>query len=415
VEKAPGFGGKREMLRGALHPEARARQPSSPPALRQAVIIGAGAAGTAVCERLCARGWEIDIIDSADGPGRGASGNHAGVLRPQPSFDDNRMSRITRAGALYGWRRIGEILASGMKLRAAACGVFHLARDAEQEMKMRAVVERLALPEELLRQADAIEASESIGWRVPRGGWHFPGCGWVQPPSLCTANLAAFQERVRAHWSCPVAAIERRGECWHALAADGSTIARAPVMILAAGVGVNRFSQAENVPVFSARGQVSVLPAATGNAPRVVVCQGGYVTPEVDGLRCAGASFDVGDPDPAARLIDQRANLAKLESILPGYTEGLNADMLGARVGFRPVSPDRLPLVGAMPIDSQSSHPGLYILSGFGARGLAWATLTGEILASRIEDEPLPLERELVDAMSPGRFFRTLKPEMNHG
>jgi len=405
VEKAPGFGGKREMLRGALHPKARARQPSPPPALRRAIIIGAGAAGTAVCERLCARGWEVDVIDSADGPGRGASGNHAGVLRPQPSFDDNRMSRITRAGALYGWRRIEEALASGSTLRAAACGVFHLARDAEQEMKMRAVVERLTLPEELLRQAEAIEASEIIGWRVPRGGWFFPNCGWVQPPSLCAANLAAFPERVRAHWSCSVAAIERREECWHALDADGRTIASAPVMILAAGVGLAGFSQAENVPILSARGQVSVLPAAAGSAPRVVVCQGGYATPEVDGLRCAGASFDVGDPDPAPRPADQQANLAKLESILPGYTKGLDAGMLGARVGFRPVSPDRLPLVGAVPIDGQSCYPGLYVLSGFGARGLAWAALTGELLASQIENEPLPLERELADAMTPGRFF----------
>ena len=407
VEKAPGFGGKREMLRGAIHPKARTRPPSLPPTLRQAVIIGAGAAGTAVCERLCARGWEVDIIDSADGSGRGASGNHAGVLRPQPSFDDNRMSRITRAGALYGWQRIGEALAAGAKLRAAACGVFHLARDAEQEMKMRAVVERLALPEELLRQADSTEASEIIGWPVPYGGWHFPGCGWVQPPSLCAANLAAFPERVRTHWSCPVAGIERRGEFWHALAADGQPIASAPVMILAAGTGIAGFSQAVDVPIFSARGQVSVLPAAAGSAPRVVVCQGGYVTPEVDGLRCAGASFDVGDLDPAPRPTDQQANLAKLESILPGYTKGMDTASLGVRVGFRPVSPDRLPLVGSVPIDAQSCHPGLYVLSGFGARGLAWATLTGELLASRIEGEPLPLERELVEAMNPRRFFRT--------
>jgi len=122
-------------------------------------------------------------------------------------------------------------------------------------------------------------------------------------------------------------------------------------------------------------------------------------------LRCAGASFDVGDPDPAPRPADQQANLAKLESILPGYTKGLDAGMLGARVGFRPVSPDRLPLVGAVPIDGQSCYPGLYVLSGFGARGLAWAALTGELLASQIENEPLPLERELADAMTPGRFF----------
>lgn len=405
VEKAPGFGGKREMLRGALHPEARSRPLPALPVLRRATIIGAGAAGTAVCERLCTRGWEVEIIDSADGPGRGASGNHAGVLRPQPSLDDNRMSRITRAGALYGWQRIREAWASGLKLRAAACGVFHLARDAEHEMKMRDITERLALPKELLQQADAGEASKIIGWRVPYGGWHFPGCGWVQPPSLCAANLAAFPDRVHARWSCPVAAIERRGECWHALAPDGRSISNAPIMILAAGIGLPGFSQAADVPVFSARGQVSVLTAAAGSAPRAVVCQGGYVTPEVDGLRCAGASFDVGDSDSSPRLADQQANLAKLANILPGYALGLDAGAIGARVGFRPVSPDRLPLVGTVPADSQSNFPGLYVLSGFGARGLTWASLAGELLVSLIEGEPLPLERELADAMDPRRFF----------
>ena len=41
------------------------------------------------------------MVDGADGPGQGASGNLAGVLRPLPSLDDNRLARITRAGALY--------------------------------------------------------------------------------------------------------------------------------------------------------------------------------------------------------------------------------------------------------------------------------------------------------------------------
>ncbi|MDR0564871.1 MAG: bifunctional tRNA (5-methylaminomethyl-2-thiouridine)(34)-methyltransferase MnmD/FAD-dependent 5-carboxymethylaminomethyl-2-thiouridine(34) oxidoreductase MnmC [Azoarcus sp.] len=405
VEKAPGFGGKREMLRGTVHPKSRVRDVLPPPAVRHAVVIGAGAAGTSITERLCARGWEVDIIDSAEKPGQGASGNHAGVLRPQPSFDDNRMSRITRAGALYGWQRVKDAFALGLPLRAEACGVFHLARDAEQEAKMRAVAERLAWPETLLRFAGAGEAGGQVGWRVPYGGWHFPGSGWVQPHSLCAANLAAWPARVRAHWLCSVAALARRGENWHALDAEGRTIARAPVMVLAAGVGNPRFEQTRNVPILSARGQVSVLSAANGSAPRTVVCQGGYVTPAVDGLRCAGASFDVGDPDTELRLADQQANLAKLESILPGYTAGLDAQTVAARVGFRPLSPDRLPIVGAVPVDKESAYPGLYVLSGFGARGLTWAALTAELLASRIEGEPLPLELELVSAMSPARFL----------
>jgi tRNA 5-methylaminomethyl-2-thiouridine biosynthesis bifunctional protein len=111
-------------------------------------------------------------------------------------------------------------------------------------------------------------------------------------------------------------------------------------------------------------------------------------------------------------LADQQTNLAKLESILPGYTAGLDAATLGARVGFRPVSPDRLPLVGAVPTDTpgaslatRARHPGLYMISGFGSRGLTWATLAGELLASRIEGEPLPIEYELVKATDPARFL----------
>jgi tRNA 5-methylaminomethyl-2-thiouridine biosynthesis bifunctional protein len=412
VEKAPGFGGKREMLCGVLHPKACARQPSTPPSLRHAVIIGAGAAGTATAERLCARGWEVDIIDSTDGPGRGASGNHAGVLRPQLSFDDNRMSRLSRAAALYGWQRIKEAFSAGVSIRAAPCGVFHLAHDEAQEARMQATVTRIKLPSELLRYADADAASDIIGWRVAHGGWFFPNCGWVQPPSLCAGNLAAHPDLIHMHWSQPVACIEYKGHLWSALAADGSIIASAPVMVLAAGTGLSGFPQVAPMPVVSARGQVSVLATAANSPPRVAVCCGGYVTPEVGGLRCAGASFDLDDSDPEPRLADQQANLARLESILPGYTVGLDATLLGARVGFRPVSPDRLPLIGAVPtitpdasLAAQACLPRLYMISGFGSRGLTWAALAGELLASLIEDEPLPLERELVDATNPGRFL----------
>jgi tRNA 5-methylaminomethyl-2-thiouridine biosynthesis bifunctional protein len=416
TEKVPGFGGKREMLRGVLYPHPRRVAAAPPaPAMRHAVVVGAGAAGTAVAERLAARAWAVDVVDACDGPGQGASGNHAGVLRPQPSLDDNRLSRLSRAGALYGWRHIERARAAGGTRWAAACGVLHLGRDAAQEEKMRAVVARLALPEEVLRHVEAAEASALAGWAVPLGGWWFPGCGWVRPPSLCAANLAMHPHFIRTHWRRAVAAVVHRGGRWQALAADGGVIAAAPVMILAAGVGVAAFAQAAPLPVRGARGQVSVLSAAAGSAPHAVVCGGGYVTPAVDGRRCAGASFTVDDGEAAPRLCDQQANLAKLEALLPGYTAGLDAAALGARVGFRPLSPDRLPLAGAMPATIAAApeaslaalprHDGLYVLSGFGARGLAWAALVGEMLAARIDGDPLPLERELVEAMDPGRFL----------
>src|SRR5690606_24331682 len=144
LDKVRGFGGKWQMLRGGLARSASDDAPPDGPTAGHALVIGAGIAGCTLAERLTERGWRIDLVDAAAAPGQGASGNLAGVLRPLPSLDDNRMSRLTRAGSLYGWRNIANLAARGFPVRADACGVLHLARDAAQEAKMRAVAERLA-------------------------------------------------------------------------------------------------------------------------------------------------------------------------------------------------------------------------------------------------------------------------------
>jgi tRNA 5-methylaminomethyl-2-thiouridine biosynthesis bifunctional protein len=63
------------------------------------------------------------------------------------------------------------------------------------------------------------------------------------------------------------------------------------------------------------------------------------------------------------------------------------------------MSPDRLPIVGPA-----SASDGLWILNGFGARGLVWASLCAEVLASQVAGDPLPIERELAGAVALSRF-----------
>lgn len=370
---------------------------------RHALILGAGIAGCSLAERLAARGWQIDLIDAADGPGAGASGNHAGVLRPLPSLDDNRMSRLTRAGTLYGWQTIERLRREGFAPRAEACGVLHLARDAAQESKMRKVADTLALPPEQLRYVNASEAAAIAGCAVRNGGWWFAGSGWVQPPSLCRALLASADAHARAplrpHFGAHVERIDFSSGRWQACASDGRVIAAAPTLILAAGTGIMQFPAAAPLPIASARGQVSLLPAAPDSPPRVVVCCGGYVSPAIDGLRCAGATFTVNDPDPNVRPADHEENLRTLDKMLPGAGTGFDPAQLGGRVGFRPASPDRLPIVGA--IDHARR---LFALSGFGARGLVWSMLVAEHLACVLEGEPSPLTHDLAEAIDPARF-----------
>jgi len=409
LKKRPGFAGKWQMLTGRF----RSRRPNrhQPPAERRAIVIGAGIAGSATAYALAAAGWQVTVLEQAETPATGASSNLAGMLRPLPSVDDNRISRLTRAGFFATRARLAGL----PDARWSPCGVLHLGRDAEHAEQQRKAVAKLGLPPELLQFVEPEKASVLAGRPVEIGGWWFPQGGWVQPPSVCRAALAAFPERIALRCRTTVDRLERVENEWRALDATGAVIAAAPVLIMASGAAAPRFSQFSWLPQQPARGQVSHLPAAATPPLDIVVCrQGGYAMPTVDGLRLIGATSQLDDADPAERLADHVENLAKLEFSLPGFGAGIDPATLRGRVGFRPMSPDRLPIVGPVPepvfagaprLHALPRQPGLWCMQGFGARGIVWSMLMANLLLSQLEGEPLPLESDLVDAIDPGRFL----------
>lgn len=398
VSKAQGFSGKREMLTGRFEGASLA----PPEVARNAIIIGAGLAGTALTERLAARGWRIHLLEAGSAPAQGASGNVAGAFRPLPSRDDNLLARITRAGFLFGLHDLARLAEAGHPARWRQCGVLHLARDAKQATKQRDTVDALQAPTDFLQWRDQAAASALAGQPTAEGGWWFPQGGWINPPSLCTAHLGAAGNVVDAHFNTTVTRLHQHADGWEALDARGTVIARATHLVLANAHDARRLlgtsGRADWLPLFSARGQVSHLAAADFAPLNTVVCGSGYVTPAVDGLHAMGATFVVNDPDDTLRETEHAENLGKLAAMLPDALANPSPAMAG-RVGQRPVTPDRLPLVGALP-----DHNHLWLLSGFGARGLVWGALCAELLASQMSDEPLPLEGELVSALSPLRY-----------
>jgi tRNA 5-methylaminomethyl-2-thiouridine biosynthesis bifunctional protein len=417
--KRPGYGRKREMLAASLPASQTCRTyAAGEPCSRHAIVIGAGLAGTHAAQRLAARGWQVEVLEQGGAPAQGASGNLAGVLRPVPSVDDNRLARLTRAGFFYALGQIAALSRAGHAVRWHPCGVLHLARDPGHEARQRQAVEALGLPPEFVRAVSRTEAAALACWPVAAGGWWFPAGGWINPPSLCAANLAGHGENIRVRYGVRAQDLEHDGRDWRVLDATGALLGRAPVLILANGIQVTRFEQACRLPLRCARGQVSHLPVDRTPPLDIVVCRLGYVTPAVDGVRCAGATFLADDSDPGLREAEHRENLARLDFMLPGYADRIDAAALDGRVGFRALSPDRLPLVGALPRGGAPEGapggaqrhqvprlPGLYGLLGYGARGLVWAALGAELLASVLSDEPQPLPADLIDALDPARFL----------
>ena len=415
LNKAPGFARKRHMLTGWSHSRKPLRHP--PPEQRQALVIGAGVAGTSAAAALAGRGWEVEVLEQEGDAGRGASGNLAGVLRPLPSRDDNLLARLTRAGFLATRRHLQALEAAGLPVRWGSTGALHLGRDAAHAAHQARTVAQLGFPPELLQFLDAGAATEHIGWPVPWGGWYFPLGGWVQPPSLCRANLLSQPQRIRLRPNCHVAGIRRQEGLWYALDDQGRNLASAPHLVMASGVAAPRFGPFAWLPQKAARGQVSLFPADSTPPLKLLVCGNGYLAPAVDGLLAGGATHQPDDPETAERLADHQFNLDRINRLLPGFAAGLQAGRLHGRVGFRPMSPDRLPIVGLAPDPDAPLHPrhvprqpGLWCIQGFGARGIVWSALMAELLASRMEGEPLPLESDLVAALDPGRFLLRRPP-----
>lgn len=407
-DKRPGYGRKREMLAGSLD---RPTPPASSLPERHALVIGAGLAGSAICQRLAARGWHLTLLERHTTPAREASGNLAGIVRPLVSRDDNLAARLTRAAYLASLRAWSALEPPP---RWAPCGVLQIARDARHAALQAEAVQRHAYPEDYVRWLDRAEAAALVGWPLAQGGWLFPAGGWANPPSVCARLLERCGAALDTRYGVEVAALEHRDGLWQALDGAGRILAAAPVVILASGTGALWPAQAPALPLRRVRGQVSHLPAAQLPDLRLALCREGYVTPPVDGWVCVGASYDF-DAEALPRAESHAGNLLRLAQILPGAEAHFTAETLDGRVGFRSVAPDRLPVVGALPAMRPQDReirladiprlPGAHVLGGLASRGLTWAWLAAELLASRLEDEPLPLETDLVDALDPARFL----------
>ena len=148
-----------------------------------------------------------------------------------------------------------------------------------------------------------------------------------------------------------------------------------------------------------------------------------HVTPSINGKHYVGASYS--HTNDSLRIDKNETNklVHSLDSILPGIFK--NEDCVAAWAGFRIISIDRVPIVGAVPdkkffeneysdisygrvkqsYQAAKNHDGLYISVAHGSRGFTTAFLSAEIIAAQINDEPMPVSKEVLNYLSPARFI----------
>jgi len=452
IENAPGSGGKRDITRGRFSPRFVPRtsprraptsvEPTSSPGPGVAktprstrggtaatpappvVIVGAGLAGCALARALAERGIRSLVIERGATVAAEGSGNAVGLFHGVVHPGDGRHARFHRAAALAAGAAVrAAVLRHGVRGSTGGLLRIETGRDLAA---MQRLVEVQGLPADYVEALDGDAASRLAGVRLASPAWHFPGAGWVDPRALVRAWLDDAGASVRLLLDCAAASLRRIDGGWALHDPAGATIAAAPVVVLCNGDGA--LVDPSPWPIRRQRGQVSGVAAgdlAPVQVPRLPIAGAGYVVPAIDGMVWFGASSTWNDDDPALRPHDQQQNLDRMAALL-----GLRAlpapDRLVGRVGFRWVSDDRLPIIGAVPasvaegvadgfVGSRSPRfdqprfmaraPGLFVCCALGSRGIASAAFGAEVLAAAIAGAPLPAEADLLDAIDPARFL----------
>jgi tRNA 5-methylaminomethyl-2-thiouridine biosynthesis bifunctional protein len=360
----------------------------------------------------------VTVFDTAEAPAAGASGNPAGLFHAIVNGEDGPYARLYRAAALRAAQIYAEAVATGA-VAGSVQGLLRLASVGQDEAAMRQMLARLDLPDAVAESMSALEASGRAGVPVATAAWLHPRGGWLAPGDWVRWQLQ--QPGVDFRGAQPVRGLHpAEGGRWQLRGDDERLLATSALVVLANAESAATLAPPapQPGPLQRVRGQVSWWATAAPSPLALPLAGDGYALPLPGRMLCGATqqrAHEPGHSDAAVREADHRFNLERYAR-LTGQPVPPLAECEG-RVGWRLVSDDRLPVVGALPVAAPGlpasrltqarawpRHPGLFVLSALGSRGLTLAPLLGELVAAQALGLPWPLEQDLADAVDPARW-----------
>jgi D-amino-acid dehydrogenase len=296
--------------------------------------------------------------------------------------------------SLLRWQQEGvefELHRSGLLF--AALGEAALREERELYVRLQAAgfpVEFELLDADALRTREPAISARVIGGMLSRGEWH------LRPESL-TAGLAAALRAAGAELveGVVVEDLAPKEGGWRLTTSSGPR--QAERVVLATGAWGHSLlgPLGYRLPLEAAKGY-SITAPGDGIRPRHAV----YLleakvgcSPYADAVRLAGtlelAGLDLSLNRPRLRAIERAAER---------YLRWRPVDPQLEWAGLRPLAPDGLPVVGAVP-----GHSGLFLATGHGMAGVTLAAASASLLAPFVLGGHEPPE---LRPLSPGRFRR---------
>ncbi|WP_028226671.1 NAD(P)/FAD-dependent oxidoreductase [Paraburkholderia ferrariae] len=375
------------------------------------IVVGAGIVGAACAYELAAAGADVLVLERAVvGGGVTAAGmGHLVVM------DDTPAEFALSAWSRQLWNELGPRLDA--RHAFVRCGTLWVAEDDEEyalAQTRRQSLVRDGVACEWLDAQQLREAEPALREGL-RGGMRVPDDGVVYAPAVAVWLLAQpVAGRIATRLDAGVERVTQNGVAL----AGGETIEAGAVLL---ANGLQAAALLPGLPLQAKKGHLLITDRYPGTV-RHQILELGYiksahnasgtsvafnVQPRPTGQLLIGSSRQFDSVDPAIDAAVLARMLARAAHYLPGLP-GLNA--IRAWTGFRPATPDGLPLIGpADPFAGEDMHRSTWLATGHEGLGVTTALATGKLIAAQMTGAGTPID---ASPYWPRRFARQ---EVSHG
>ena len=430
LQKIEALGVKKEVLR-AVYQQSKSvgkgyqvRPQIEKP--QHIAIIGGGIASACTAYFLTTQCVNVTLYCKDDTVAQGASSNAIGALFPLLHQQRDDISEFYETAFWHALDLYNSLLEKGFNFSHQWCGLLEISY--KESLKKRQILfdEIQAWPANLIHSITAEQATNISNLPLQQGGLFMPKAGWIAPKELVLALLSAAKStnKLRIENTVKIESLTQNKDQSWTLHTPKKQL-KESVVIVCGGADSIHINTINDLPLTSVRGQITSMKTNDDIGKlSTVICHKGYLTPAHKNIHCIGATFDKNNFDITTNNKDNDYNLNMLDQCLPELTHWTNKDVVTAKARLRCMTPDHLPVVGAMPninahtemyahlrkdknwkfYEAAPTINNLYVLTGLGARGLCSAPLAAEILAADICGTPYPISNKMLFNLSPNRF-----------
>ena len=356
------------------------------------VVVGAGIVGAACALALVRESLDVLILDASFAGG----GSTAAAMGHLVVMDDSPAQLALTAFSRGLWERMADELPAGCEYEMrGTLWVAEAGEDLEAARAKHAVYAAHGVAASIVDAAELARLEPALRPGLA-GALVVPGDGVLYPPNAarwCVDRAVALGAGLRER--CEAVAVERGGV--RVRGADGAleTISAGAIVIAA---GVDAPGLVPELPIVPRKGHLVITDRYPGLCHAQLV-ELGYVRsahglggesvafnvqPRATGQLLIGSSRELVGRDGAVNHAVVGAMVRRATSFVPALAR---CDAIRVWTGFRPATPDGLPLIGRW-----EAEPGVWIAAGHEGLGITTAPGTAALIAADIVGRAAPID-----------------------